>query len=71
MHIWSAYMVEATTEDPVLDFPRPDRREFVPLRRGYAVNPVSPSPSTTTSVSSADEVRRRYGYESGPPPAVI
>jgi len=68
MDIWSVYMAaEATTEDPVLDFPRPDRREFVALSRGYAVNPVGSSPSATTSVSSPAEVRRRYGYESGPP----
>ena len=67
MDIWSAYMAEATTEDPVLDFPRPDRREFVPLSRGYAVNPAGSSPSARAPVSSADEVRRRYGYESGPP----
>jgi len=67
MHIWSAYMAEATTEDPVLDFPRPERREFVPLSRGHAVNLVGFSPSATASVSSAVEVRRRYGYESGPP----
>ena len=67
MHVWSAYTAEATTEDPVLDFPRPDRREFIPLSRGYAVNPAGSSPSGMTPVSSADEVRRRYGYESGPP----
>ncbi len=30
MHIWSTYTAEAATEDPVLDFPRPDRREFIP-----------------------------------------
>ena len=67
MHIGSAYMAEATAADQVLDFPRPDRREFVPLSRGYAVNPAGSSPSAMTPVSSADEVRRRYGYESGPP----
>ena len=67
MDIWSTYMAEATAEDPLLDFPRPDRREFVPLYRGYAVNPAGSSPSTTTPISSAEEVRRRYGYESGPP----
>jgi hypothetical protein len=67
MDIWSAYMAKATAEDQVLDFPRPNRREFVPLSRGYAVNPTASSPSATTPVSSADEVRRRYGYESGPP----
>ena len=67
MDIWSAYIAEATNEDTVLNFPRPDRREFVPFSRGYVVNPVGSSPSATTSVSFPTEVRRRYGYESGPP----
>jgi membrane peptidoglycan carboxypeptidase len=40
MDIWSAYMAEATAGDPVLEFPRPDRREFVPLFRGYAASPA-------------------------------
>jgi len=40
MDIWSSYMAEATAEDPVFDFPRPDRSEFVPLFRGYAASPA-------------------------------
>lgn len=40
MDIWSTYMAEATEGDPVLDFPRPDRREFVSLIRGYAASPA-------------------------------
>ncbi|HZC19192.1 MAG TPA: penicillin-binding transpeptidase domain-containing protein, partial [Rubrobacteraceae bacterium] len=40
MDIWSTYMAAATSGDPVLDFPSPDRREFVPLVRGYAANPA-------------------------------
>jgi penicillin-binding protein 1A len=40
MDIWSTYMAEATSGSPVLDFPRPDRREFVPLTRGYAATPA-------------------------------
>jgi penicillin-binding protein 1A len=40
MDIWSTYMAEATAGSPVLDFPRPDRREFVPLTRGYAATPA-------------------------------
>ena len=40
MDIWSLYMTEATSGEPVLGFPRSDRREFVPLSRGYAVNPA-------------------------------
>jgi membrane peptidoglycan carboxypeptidase len=40
MDIWSAYMAEATAGAPVLEFPRPDRREFVPLFRGYAASPA-------------------------------
>jgi hypothetical protein len=40
MDIWSAYMAKATAEDPVFEFPRPNRREFVPLFRGYAANPA-------------------------------
>jgi penicillin-binding protein 1A len=62
MDIWSFYMSEATSKEPVLGFPRPDRREFVPLNRGYAANPAAYSPSPDTPVSSADEVRRRYGF---------
>jgi penicillin-binding protein 1A len=61
MDIWSRYMSEATSGEPIFDFPRPDRREFVLLNRGYAANPASYSPSPATPVSSADEVRRRYG----------
>ena len=41
MDIWSTYMAEATAGDPVLEFPRSDRREFVPLVRGYASSPAS------------------------------
>ncbi len=59
MDIWSSYMARATAGNPILDFPRPDRREFVPLVRGYAANPA-PS-SSATPVSSADAVRKRYG----------
>ncbi len=40
MDIWSTYMAEAAGGDPVVDFPRPDRREFVPLLRGYASSPA-------------------------------
>jgi membrane peptidoglycan carboxypeptidase len=40
MDIWSTYMAKATAEDPVFEFPRPNRREFVPLFRGYAANPA-------------------------------
>jgi penicillin-binding protein 1A len=40
MDIWSTYMARATSTDPVLDFPRPDQREFVSLVRGYAANPA-------------------------------
>ena len=40
MDIWSTYMAEATEGSPVLDFPRSDRREFLPLVRGYAANPA-------------------------------
>ena len=40
MDIWSTYMAEATAGDPVLEFSRPDRREFVPLFRGYAASPA-------------------------------
>ena len=40
MDVWATYMAEATEGDPVLDFPRPDRREFVPLIRGYAASPA-------------------------------
>jgi membrane peptidoglycan carboxypeptidase len=40
MDIWSTYMAEATKGSPIIDFPRPDRREFVPLNRGYSVNPA-------------------------------
>ncbi len=36
MDIWSWYMSEATAGDPALDFPCSNRREFVPLNRGYA-----------------------------------
>jgi hypothetical protein len=71
MHIWSAYMAEATTEDPVLDFPLPDRREFVPFSRGYAVNPPDsprpprhPSPPPPKSAGCTDTNSRS-------PPAVI
>ena len=39
MDIWSLYMIEATDGEPVVGFPRSDRREFVPLVRGYAINP--------------------------------
>jgi penicillin-binding protein 1A len=40
MDIWSTYMAEATGGTPALDFPSPDRREFSPLRRGYALSPA-------------------------------
>lgn len=40
MDIWSNYMAEATKGTPIIDFPRPDRREFVPLNRGYSVTPA-------------------------------
>jgi hypothetical protein len=40
MDIWSLYMAQATSGDPVLGVPRSDRREVVPLRRGYALNPA-------------------------------
>ena len=40
MDIWSTYMSEAMEGSPVFDFPRPDRREFIPLNRGYAANPA-------------------------------
>jgi hypothetical protein len=70
VYIWSADMAEVTTQDPVLDFPRPDRREFVPLSRGYAVNPADSSPSVTTFVSSAAEVADGTDT-SRDPPAVI
>lgn len=35
---WSFYVAEATAGDPILGFPRFDRREFVPLNRGYRVS---------------------------------
>jgi hypothetical protein len=38
--IWSSYMAEATTGAPVLDFSRPNRRQFVPRYRGYAASPA-------------------------------
>ena len=38
--IWSLYIADATSVEPVLGFPRSDRGEFVPLSGGYAVNPV-------------------------------
>jgi penicillin-binding protein 1A len=40
MDIWSTYMADATDGEPLVDFPRPDRREFVPLVRGYAAAPA-------------------------------
>ena len=40
MDIWSLYMADATSVEPGVGFPRSDRREFVPLSRVYAVNPV-------------------------------
>lgn len=40
MDIWSTYMTKTTSGDPVLNFPHPDKREFVPLARIYAVNPA-------------------------------
>lgn len=40
MDIWSTYMAEATEGEPILDFPRSDRSEFVPLARGYATAPA-------------------------------
>ncbi len=46
MDIWSTYMAEATRGEPVLGFPRSDRREFVPLLRGYAATPA-PAPSAS------------------------
>ena len=70
MDIWSAYMAEATTEDLVLDFPRPDRREFVPLSRGYAVNPAGSSPSARHQ--SPPPPKFAGGTDTSPdPPAVI
>ena len=36
--IWSLYVAEATAGDPILGFPRFDRREFVPLNREYRVS---------------------------------
>jgi penicillin-binding protein 1A len=67
MDVWSRYMAQATAESPVLDFPPPDPREFVPLNRGYAVSPA-PYATSVSSGSSANDVRRRYGYAvtSGP-----
>lgn len=40
MDIWSTYMAAATEGEPVIGFPRPDQREFVPLARGYAATPA-------------------------------
>jgi len=40
MDIWYLYMADATSIEPILAFPRSDRREFVPLSGGYAVNPI-------------------------------
>ncbi len=59
MDIWSSYMSEATTKDPIFAFPSPDRREFVPLNRGYAVNPA-PTRAGRASVSVIPPPRERY-----------
>ena len=40
MDIWSTYMAEATSGEPVLGFPAPDRSEFASLTRGYAATPA-------------------------------
>jgi penicillin-binding protein 1A len=58
MDIWSTYMAGATSRDPVLDFPRSDRREFVPLARGYAANPA-PAPSGGAPASITPPPRER------------
>jgi membrane peptidoglycan carboxypeptidase len=50
MDIWSTYMAEATAGYPVLDFPRPDRREFVPLFRGYAASPATALGGATAQI---------------------
>ena len=50
MDIWSTYMDEATAGYPVLDFPRPDRREFVPLFRGYAASPATALGGATAQI---------------------
>ncbi len=59
MDIWSSYMAEATTEDPIFDFPSPDRREFVPLNRGYAVNPA-PTRAGGASIPIIPPPRERH-----------
>ncbi len=56
MDIWSTYM--AAAGDPVLDFPRADRREFVPLNRGYAANPA-PALASGASVPVIPPPRER------------
>lgn len=59
MDIWSTYMAEATAGSPVLDFPSPDRREFTPLRRGYAVSPA-PARSGGTTAPLTPPPREKY-----------
>ena len=50
MDIWSTYMADATDGEPLVDFPRPDRREFVPLVRGYA---TAPAPAQSADAAPA------------------
>ncbi|MDX6379156.1 MAG: hypothetical protein QOI57_180 [Rubrobacteraceae bacterium] len=59
MDIWSTYMAEATKENPVFDFPHADRREFVPLNRGYAATPA-PALSGAPPVPITPPPRERY-----------
>jgi membrane peptidoglycan carboxypeptidase len=59
MDVWSSYMAEATAANPIFDFPRPDRREFVPLNRGYATNPA-PARAGGASVPIIPPPRQRY-----------
>ena len=58
MDIWSTYMAEATAGDPVFDFPRPDRREFVPLFRGYAASPAPALGGTPARIIPPPRERR-------------
>ena len=59
MDMWSTYMAEATKGEPVLDFPRSDKREFVSLARGYAAAPAPALAAGTAPVQITPPPRER------------
>ena len=66
MDIWSSYMAKVTPGNPILDFSSPDRREFVPLNRGYAASPASARAGGAT-VPITPPRERYVGWNRSPP----